>query len=97
MILLQIIPLLLIYENEVDTMNIETKNELFFEKFFHEFRMGLRSEDQPFVDKLVQDLVEISKIIPPAKNGQYSFRETLMLIALINQRAIQKFRNTSQR
>ena len=63
----------------------------FFTKFLREFRIGLRSEDQPFVDQLIQDLTDISLIIPPTANDQYSFREIIMLIALINQKKIHSF------
>ena len=78
-------------------MSTETTTKHFFEQFFREFKMGLRSEDQPFVDKLIQDLVDISKIIPPTKAGQYSFRETLMLIALINQKLIHSLKSNNRK
>lgn len=64
-------------------------NEDFFKNFLREYRLGLRTEEQPFLDKLIQDLTDISKIIPPANNKQYSFREIIMLVALINQKKIQ--------
>ena len=74
-----------------DTTN---KTEIFFTQFLREFRMGLRSEDQPFVDQLIQELIAISLIIPPSNpDHQYSFREILMLIALINQRKIHKIKS----
>lgn len=65
-----------------------TTTEEFFKKFFREYRLGLRVEEQPFLDKLIQDLTDISQIIPPQNNNQYSFREILMLTMLINQRRL---------
>ena len=75
-------------------MDKSTSRELFFKKFLHEFRTGLRTEDQPFVDQLVTDLTAISLIIPPSVGDQYSFREIIMLIALINQKKIHEIRTT---
>ena len=68
-----------------------TTNEIFFKNFLREYRLGLRTDEQPILDKLVQDLVSISQLIPPTNGSQYSFREILMLITLINQKKIQLF------
>lgn len=76
----------MITDREVINMDKTPIRKEFFTKFLQEFRTGLRSEDQPFVDQLVQDLTDISLIIPPAVHNQYSFREIIMLIALINQK-----------
>ena len=73
-------------------MDKSTSRKYFFKKFLQEFRTGLRLEDQPFVDQLVEDLTAISLIIPPSTNDQYSFREIIMLIALINQKKIHDIR-----
>ena len=71
-------------------MTSEPPNQDFFKKFFREFRAGLRIQDQPVLDKLIDDLVEISKIIQPARSdGQYTFREILILIMLLNQERLQ--------
>lgn len=64
-------------------------NEIFFTKFLREFRAGLRIEDQPFIDQLVQDLTALGKQLPPSgSDHQYTFREILMFIALLNQKQI---------
>ena len=67
--------------------------ETFFKQFFREFRSGLRSDDQPFIDQLIKDLTAISLIIPPSTNNHYTFREIIMLITLINQKKIHGIRN----
>ena len=73
-------------ENKPNDIN---SKKIFFTKFFREFRLGLRSEEQPLIDMLIQDLTAISLIIPPSStNHQYSFREILMLIILQNQKTI---------
>lgn len=61
--------------------------ENYFTHFLREFKAGLRIDDQQFVNKLVKDLVAISMEIPP-QNKQYSFREIIMLMALINQKKL---------
>ena len=69
-------------------MALEKKQlEKQFTTFLREFRTGLRYEHQSYIDKLVKDLVKISMEIPP-QNKEYSFREILILIALINQKII---------
>jgi hypothetical protein len=73
-------------------MSTPTDSEIFFTRFFREFRTGLRIEDQPIIDKLIENLAEISLSIPPT-HGTYSFREILMLVALVNQRIITKNAN----
>jgi len=66
----------------------------FFTKFLREFRAGLRTEDQPWVDQLIQDLTDISLIIPPSgSDHQYNFREILILMALINQKQISSIKS----
>ena len=75
-------------------MSKSNPHEVFFTQFFREFRTGLRSEDQPIVDQLIKDLTAISLIIPPSSNNQYSFREIIMLVALINQKKIHEFKTT---
>ena len=72
-------------------MQSKKELELFFTQFLREFRTGLRREDQTFVDKLVKDLVAISMEIPPQGN-QYSFREILMLMVILNQKKIDKIK-----
>lgn len=56
-------------------------NKDFFDRFFAEFRMGLRGEDRQHLDNLIGHLIELSKVIPPQKT-YYSFREVLVLTAL---------------
>lgn len=68
-----------------------TSYEDFFKKFLHEYRLGLRIEEQPFLDKLIQDLTDISQIFPPHDKNQYGFREILMLTMLINQKKIHAY------
>jgi len=67
-----------------------TDLEIFFSNFLREFKAGLRLEDKTYVDELIQDLLELSLIIPPEKGNYYTFREVLMLMALINQKKIQE-------
>ena len=64
-------------------------NEEFFKNFLREYRLGLRTDEQPILDQLIQDLINISQLIPPTNGSYYSFREILMLITLINQKKIQ--------
>ena len=68
-------------------MDENNNREKFFQSFFREFRAGLRIEDQPVIDSLITDLLTISQVIPPT-NKQYSFREIIMLTAVINQKKI---------
>ena len=75
-------------------MDKSTSREHFFKKFLQEFRTGLRSEDQTIFDQLVKDLTAISLIIPPSASDQYSFREIIMLITLINQKKIHELRTS---
>lgn len=61
-----------------------TTHEEFFRNFLREFKAGLRLQDKNIVDELVKDLIEISLVIPPERGNQYTFREMIMLLALIN-------------
>lgn len=63
-------------------------HEKFFRNFLWEFKAGLRLEDKSYVETLIQDLVNISLVIPPTQGKQYTFREILMLMTLINQKTI---------
>lgn len=70
-------------------MNNSEPTKIFFTKFFREFRAGLRSAEQPLIDQLIEDLTDLSLIIPPSSlSNQYNFREILMLIILVNQMKI---------
>ena len=73
-------------------MTDATSKEVFFANFLREFRTGLRIKDQLFVDQLIKDLTDISLIIPPSMHDQYTFREIIMLIALINQKKIHEMK-----
>ncbi len=78
----------MITNKEVINMDKSNDKKDFFTKFLQEFRTGLRSEDQPILDQLIQELTDLSLVIPPSTNNQYTFREILMLITLINQKKI---------
>ena len=78
----------MITNKEVINMDKSNDKKDFFTKFLQEFRTGLRSEDQTILDQLIQELTDLSLVIPPSTNNQYTFREILMLIALINQKKI---------
>ena len=84
----------MITNKEVINMDKTTTRKDFFTKFLQEFRTGLRAEDQPFVDQLIQDLTDLSLIISPTVHNQYSFREIIMLISLINQKKIHSLPRT---
>lgn len=73
-------------------MTESTAKELFFKNFLREFRAGLRIADQPIVDQLIKELTEISLTIPPSAHDQYTFREIIMLITLINQKTIHELK-----
>ena len=78
----------MITNKEVINMDKSNDKKDFFTKFLQEFRTGLRSEDQTILDQLIQELTDLSLVIPPSTNNQYTFREILMLITLINQKKI---------
>ncbi len=69
-----------------------TTNEKFFKDFLREFRTGLRIKDQPILDQLIKDLTDMSLLIPPSMHNQYTFREIIMLMALINQKKIHELK-----
>lgn len=62
--------------------------EKFFRNFLREFKAGLRLDDKNYVDELIQDLLEISLVIPPMNGKQFTFREILMLMTFINQKKL---------
>ena len=61
------------------------KRRIFFQNFFQEVEMGLRGSDKEVLNSLIEDLVEISQDVPP-QHLNYTFREILMLMSLINQK-----------
>lgn len=79
-------------KKEDNVMTEPHTRELFFKNFLREFRTGLRIADQPVVDQLIKDLTEISLTIPPSTHDQYTFREIIMLITLINQKTIHELK-----
>ena len=56
-------------------MSDPNASDIFFTKFLREIRAGLRIEDQPYIDQLIQDLTALSKQLPPSgSDHQYTIR-----------------------
>lgn len=72
--------------NSYDNNN---KQKQFFMEFFQQVQHGLRGSDKMALEILIEDLVKISQDIPP-RHVEYTFREILMLTALIIEKKLNK-------
>lgn len=70
-------------------MNRKPVNRQIFKQFFDEFKHGLGFQNQEVFVSLIDELLKISGEIP-SKHKHYSFREILMMLALINERKLKE-------
>ena len=65
------------------------KRKQFFLEFFREVQHGLRGSDKTTLAILIEDLITLSQDIPP-HHTEYTFREILVLIALVMEKKLEK-------